>query len=99
MNKCDKCGRPVAYHEDATVLLAKVEGRSELVLSFSARHIRCDPSRAQYIVDPKFKPPVIDPRPEHDKRNKDPMVVSFTESVFTTAWYEMQMERADKKWK
>lgn len=63
------------------------------------RCIRCSPSRAQHIVHPDFKP-VVDDRPQFDKRN--PEVFPTEEKVkefekrWTLGWLVCQNEELTK---
>lgn len=89
MLTCDKCGLPVRAREDATILDAIRMDCPGHILIARPRHIRCSPSRAQYITDPAFEP-VVDERPEYDKRLLSPAVVAFREAEYTAAWKELQ---------
>lgn len=86
---CDKCGHPVAQHEDATWLDAIANDNPVVVLFSQARHIRCSPSRAQFIVHPAFEP-VVDDRPEYDKRLLAPKDAHHLEAHYTQAWIQLQ---------
>ena len=81
---CDKCGKEVEPKDDAVLIYAALTGNLFDVLA-EARHIRCSPSRAQYIVHEDF-PEVVDNRPQHDKRLKDPKDVKADELLWTQAW-------------
>lgn len=61
---CDKCNLPVDPKDDIVRMMVTgglLNGIN--LIFFKPRHIRCSPSRAQYIFDD-----VIDYRPEFDKR-------------------------------
>lgn len=89
---CDKCGKPVLHNEDATVLAAIAQRVPFLVLVYAPRHILCSPSRAQYIVHDGF-PPVVDDRPEYDKRLLPKKERELSEAAFTEAWIYMQEDK------
>jgi hypothetical protein len=87
---CEVCGQEV---EDVTVsdlYLAFVLGEvpaEELHLR-KERHIRCNPERGQYIVDPAFAPVVCEGF--FDKRLLDAEYVAAEESRVTRAWRRLQ---------
>jgi hypothetical protein len=57
-------------------------------MAYKSRHIKCSPSRAQYIVNPDFEP-VVDYRPEYDKRRRNVFERSQSEIKYSNAWLEM----------
>lgn len=87
--KCDKCGQEVSNWDDIIAMEAIIYGEPFGLFVFAARHIRCSPSRAQYIVHPDFTQ-VVDDRPEYDKRLRDPGEVAELEAAWTAAWVEAQ---------
>jgi hypothetical protein len=88
---CDKCGKPVRASEDATTL--QWLAHHDLSAMFGRpRHIRCSPSRAQYIMDASFSPPMVDGRPEYDKRLLPDGERMAHEAAWTQAWIRLQQE-------
>ena len=92
---CDKCSKPIALQDDATALEAEAINCPAVVFYKKPRHIQCSPSRAQYIVHPDF-PPVIDDRPEFDKRLKPPEVVAEQERKWTDVWVRVREEKHER---
>ena len=95
---CDVCDQEVSKGEDATWLDGIRTGENLSVLVNHAGHIKCSPSRAQYIIAPEFGLPVVDERPEYDKRLRDPSEVEELEREFTNAWYELQENIKEAQW-
>ena len=95
---CDVCDQEVSKGEDATWLDGIRTGENLSVLVNHARHIKCSPSSAQYIIAPEFGLPVVDERPEYDKRLRDPSEVEELEREFTNAWYELQENIKEAQW-
>ena len=89
---CDVCRLPVAEHEDATHFSAILNGEPATPFLCGKRHIRCSPSRAQYIVAPEFGAPVVDDRPDFDKRLLDVRERRQRETLYTAAWQQLQKE-------
>ncbi len=83
---CDKCLLPVNKKENLAQLYAEI-GIVEALASLNSpnRHIRCSPSRAQYIVHKDF-PPVVDNRPDFDKRRQKRADRIAQEKIYTNAW-------------
>jgi hypothetical protein len=52
------------------------------------RHIRCNPTLAQFIVDPQFERVVLEG--EFDKRRLDPAFVAQREELMTRGWRRLQ---------
>lgn len=86
---CDRCGNLVEPQDDAVALSALCLNEPVYNLIFGTRHIRCSPSRAQYIVHPQFAA-IADDRPEYDKRLKDPALVALWEERWTGAWIALR---------
>jgi hypothetical protein len=87
---CGVCGEEVADVTVSDLYLAYVLGEvppEELHLH-PDRHIRCNPERAQYIVDPAFPPVLCDGF--FDKRLLDPDYVRGEEERVTHAWRRLQ---------
>ena len=87
---CDVCGQDVPLIEGSDLYLrfviGMVEGRA--LLSAPERHIRCNPALAQFIVDPGFKPVIVDG--PADKRNLAAGVVAEQERLVTAGWQRLQ---------
>ena len=86
---CDMCGGIVSHKEDATILESLVYKRPITIFLASARHIRCSPSRAQYIVHEKFDA-IIDQRQAYDKRCLPAPMREAGETLWTKAWEKLQ---------
>ena len=86
---CDICGEIVSRKEDATMLEALVYKRPLTIFLASARHIRCSPSRAQYIAHEKFDT-IIDQRAAYDKRCLPAPMREAGETLWTKAWEKLQ---------
>ncbi len=96
-HNCKVCGEPVEFSDSAYALSAVVEHRVTdpgALLSFwrglrGDKHIRCSPSRAQYIMDENF-PQVVDTRPESSAANLDPQMLANAVAIYTLCWRELQ---------
>ena len=92
MAKCDEgylcgvCGEDVANVTDSDLYLRYVIGivDPELLHSTPERHIRCNPALAQFIVDEKFEPVVVED--EFSKLNLDAEYVQQRESLVTRGY-------------
>jgi hypothetical protein len=92
---CDLCGLDVANMTDSDLYLRYVIGLldPEVLHTTKERHLRCDPILAQYIVDDRFAPVVVDG--PFDKRTLDPAFVREQESLVTRGYrrlYEIGRE-------
>ena len=65
-SRCDKCGEPGDRAQDITMVEAMAFDEPITTYAYMARHIRCSPSRAQYILVEPYGIP--DARPQYDKR-------------------------------
>jgi hypothetical protein len=58
---CDVCGRDVPDITDSDLylrfIIGEIDGRA--LLSSPERHLRCNPTLAQFIVDPGFEPVLV----------------------------------------
>jgi hypothetical protein len=87
---CVVCGEEVEDITHSDLYLAFVLGEvpaEELHLR-KERHIRCNPERAQYIVDPAFEPAVCEGF--FDKRLLDAGYVAEEEARVTRGWRRLQ---------
>src|SRR5437868_11106774 len=87
---CDVCGREVEEIIDSDLYLAYVLGEvsGEELPRHRERHIRCNPERAQYIVDPAFPPVSCDGF--FDKRTLDAGYVAAEEARVSRGWRRLQ---------
>jgi len=87
---CEVCGKDVAILTESDLYLRYVVGLldPEVLHTSPERHIRCNPSLAQYIVAEGFEPVVVDG--VFDKRSLDPVFVSEQEQLVTRGWYRLQ---------
>jgi hypothetical protein len=88
---CEVCGAEVEDVTQSDLYLAYVLGEvpaEELHLR-KERHVRCNPERAQYVVDAAFAPPVVC-EGFFDKRTLDPEYVAAEEARVTRGWRRLQ---------
>lgn len=83
---CEVCGRDVEEITDSDLYLRFVVGMldPEVLHTTAERHIRCNPSLAQYIVDDQF--PAVRFEGPFDKRSLDAAFVSEREQLVTRGW-------------
>jgi len=88
---CDVCGQDVAELTESDLYLRYVIGLldPEVLHTTKERHIRCNPTLAQYIVDDDFQPPVA-VEGAFDKRTLDPTFVRDQETLVTRGWRRLQ---------
>ena len=87
---CDVCGQDVAEMADSDLYLRYVIGMldPETLHTTSERHIRCNPSLAQFIVDPEFTPVTL--AGDFDKRLLDQAFVAKREKLVTRGWRRLK---------
>jgi hypothetical protein len=87
---CDVCGQDVAELTDSDLYLRYIIGMldPEVLHTTSERHIRCNPSLAQYIVADDFESVVIDG--PFDKRQLDAAFVRGREQLVTRGWQRLK---------
>ena len=87
---CEVCGLDVAEITDSDLYLRYVIGMldPELLHTTKERHILCNLTLAQFIVDNEF-PPVIVEGP-FDKRLLDPVYVQSQETLVTRGWRRLR---------
>jgi hypothetical protein len=87
---CDICGDEVHDITESDLYLRFVTGAidSTALLSARERHIRCNPVDAQFIVDPGFKPVVVEG--PFAKANLDAEQVHRREELLTRGWRRLQ---------
>lgn len=88
--RCEVCGEDVGLITESDLYLRFVLGEVPIYLlqKQAERHLRCNPSLSQYIVDPAFEPVVCNG--EFDKRTCDVDFVAAEESRVTRAWRRLQ---------
>lgn len=96
MAKCDEgylcqvCGEDVANVGVSDLYLRFVVGMldPEVLHTTPERHLQCNPALAQYIVDEKFEPVVVEG--PFDKRTLDREFVRQRELIITSGWRRLQ---------
>lgn len=92
MAKCDEgylcavCGQDVAELTESDLYLRYVIGEldPETLHTTRERHIRCNPTLAQFIVADDFEP--VEVSGVFDKRALDPQAVRERETLVTRGW-------------
>lgn len=91
---CDVCGEEVAEITDSDLYLRYVTGEvaARQLLSTPERHIRCNPTVAQFIVAPEFEPV----RAEGPFAKSELAVdeVARREDLMTRGWRRLQEVRS-----
>jgi hypothetical protein len=87
---CEVCGQDVGEITDSDLYLRYVLGEvpPEQLHLLRERHIRCNPSLAQYIVDPAFAAAACDGF--FAKGTLDPGFVAAEEMRVTRGWQRLQ---------
>jgi hypothetical protein len=87
---CEVCGRDVENITDSDLYLRYVIGLvdPEVLHTSRERHIRCNPSLAQFIVAEGFEPMTVEG--PFDKRQLDPAYVRQRETLVTRGWRRLQ---------
>src|SRR5207249_237552 len=87
---CDVCGGDVEEITDSDLYLRYVMGEvhPEKLHLLPERHIRCNPSLAQFIVDPKFTP--VRCEGAFAKEYLDAAYVAEQEARVTRGWRRLQ---------
>ena len=83
---CEVCGQDVAEITDSDLYLRYIVGilDPEVLHTTAERHIRCNPTLAQYIVADDFEPVFVDG--PFDKRQLDEGYVRARERLLTRGW-------------
>lgn len=91
---CEVCGEEVADVTVSDLYLRYVIGEieSRTLLAAPERHIRCNPTLAQFIVDPKFELVVVEG--PFAKSELDSADVAQREDVVTRGWRRLQEVRS-----
>jgi hypothetical protein len=87
---CEVCGEEVENITDSDLYLRFVIGEIDArnLLTAPERHLRCNPTQAQFIVDDDFEP-VIANGP-FDKRNLEPEDVKAREELITRGYLRLK---------
>ena len=87
---CDVCGGDVENIWDSDLYLRYVIGQvdPETLHTTRERHIRCNPTLAQYIIADDFEPILVSG--PFDKRGLDPNYVREREQLLTRGWYRLK---------
>jgi len=87
---CDVCGKDVEEIDESDLYLRYVIGfvDPEVLHTASERHIICNPSVAQFIVDSDFPPVLVEGG--FDKRQLDPEFVRQRELIVTRGWKRLR---------
>jgi hypothetical protein len=87
---CDVCGQEVEGITNSDLYLRYVLGevRIELLHQSRERHIRCNPTTAQFIADPRFEPVRCDG--PFSRENLDAQSAAEEEARVTRAWQRLQ---------
>jgi len=91
---CQVCGEEVKNITDSDLYLRFVLGEIDArnLLTAPERHLRCNPTQSQFIVDEKF--PLVVVEGPFDKSQLDPEYVSQQEELITRAWKRLQEVRS-----
>ena len=86
---CEVCGEDVAALTDSDLYLRYIVGMldPEVLHTSAERHIRCNPTLAQYIVFDEFEPVVVDG--PFDKRELDADFARQQERLITRGWQRL----------
>lgn len=92
---CDVCGLDVAELTDSDLYLRYIVGMldPEVLHTTAERHIRCNPTLAQYIVADDFGPVVV--AGPFDKRQLDREYVRDRERLMTRGWKRLKEVTAE----
>ena len=88
--RCEVCGRDVEEITDSDLYLRYVIGQvdPETLHTTQERHLRCNPSLAQFIVHQDFIP--IACEGDFDKRHLDEAFVAERETLVTRGWRRLK---------
>jgi len=87
---CEVCGEDVEEITDSDLYLRFVIGMvdPETLHTSRERHIRCNPTLAQFIIDDEF--PRVSVEGDFDKRRLDPSHVASKEQLLTRGWRRLR---------
>ncbi len=88
--RCEVCGEDVEEITDSDLYLRYVIGmiEPEVLHTSPERHIRCNPTLAQFIVDDDFDSVSVEG--DFDKRQLDPVFVNQRETLVTRGWRRLR---------
>ncbi len=91
---CEVCGKEVPNLSQSDLYLRFIIGEidSRQLLSAPERHLRCNPTLAQFIVDPNFEP--VNAEGAFSKTELDPIDVQSREGLVTRGWKRLQEVRS-----
>jgi len=91
---CEVCGKDVPNLSQSDLYLRFIIGEidSRQLLSAPERHLRCNPTLAQFIVDSKFEPAIA--AGAFSKTELDPVDVQSREALVTRGWKRLQEVRS-----
>ena len=86
---CDVCGQEVEQITESDLYLRFVIGMldPETLHTSSERHVVCNPSLSQFVVDDQFPEIVVDG--DFDKRQMDASFVRQREALVTRGWQRL----------
>lgn len=87
---CEVCGQEVPNLTQSDLYLRFVIGEipARQLLSAPERHLSCNPTLAQFIVDPRFPP--VEVSGPFAKQGLDPEEVARREQLVTRGWQRLQ---------
>lgn len=87
---CDVCGQDVPELIDSDLYLRYIVGMldPEVLHTTAERHIRCNPTLAQYIVSDEFEPVVVEG--QFGKQQLDADYVREREQLITRGWKRLK---------
>ena len=90
---CEVCGGEVKSIVESDLYLRYVLGEidSQALAAAPERHLRCNPTLAQFIVDPGFRP--VEVSGPFSKAELDPAQVAGEEARVTAAWHRLREVR------
>ena len=91
---CEVCEDYVHRIADSDLYLRYIIGEigARQLLASPERHLRCNPTLAQFIVDPEFEPIVVDG--PFSKSELDETSVAEREELVTRGWRRLQEVRS-----
>jgi hypothetical protein len=91
--RCEICGEDVEdiTHSDLYLRYVIGEVDPETLHTVRERHIRCNPTLAQFIVDDRFEPEVV--AGDFDKRRLDEQYLREREALVTRGWRRLHEVR------
>ena len=90
---CEVCGEYVHNISDSDLylryIIGEIDGRK--LMNAPERHLRCNPTMAQFIVDEGFGPVAVEG--VFDKHQMDAGDVAIREDLVTRGWRRLQVVR------